>query len=273
MESVATQYERRVTLKAVAKEETRLRMAELDAVPSAAEFLLSWARVLELSLVFASLHDAILRLGLATCADVEREFKRVDELVVVFSRLDPKRVVSENAELLKPYITAKPLPTDPATLDTNTIVRATQSLLLNCPMSMIDRAAQDQLAAESAHRCHLAYDGLKAFVARHAEPQGDAIATAGHVYAEGRASIDEVAMMLGRDVADVVALLEERGYRRSIDDLRLPSDQRARRLAGIRADRDARGGEPRQNDAIAAREVIASQRIEGIDARPWLRRD
>jgi hypothetical protein len=270
LESVVTQYERRAPLKAVANEETRLRMVELDATPAALAFVEAWGRVLELSLIVASLHDAVLQLGLVTCADVDRELQRVDQLVVLLSRLDPKRVVTENAELLRPFI-KPPAPTDPATVDTATIVRTTRSLLLNCPIAVIERMARDEGLAQPAHRCRLAYDGLKAFVARHSAPEGDALATAGHIYAEGRASIDEVASMLGREVADVAALLEENGYRRSIDGLRLTDEERAQRLAQIRADRIARGGKPREDRALAARETIASQRIEGIDARPWLR--
>ena len=98
-----------------------------------------------------------------------------------------------------------------------------------------------------------------------------ALVTAGHIYAEGRASIDEVASMLARDVPDVVALLEERGYRRTIDELRLSDEERASRLAQIRDERISRQGEPREDRSLAARDTIASQRIEGIDARPWLR--
>lgn len=271
MHSVAAQYERSAPLRAVASEETRLRNAALEPPANTADYILQWARVLELSLVFASLHDAILQLGLATVADLEREFERVDAIVGTLSCLDVKTVFAENLELLRPFARVQPRPDDPATIDTATVVRNTRSLLLNCPLVDIERAAHTPGVAQAAHRCRLAFDALKAFVARHESPDHLAVAVAGQVYAEGRASIEEVAAMLGRDVPDVVALLEERGYRRSIEGIRLAEVERAAKLRQIREDRVARDGEPRSTESDIARDVVASQRIEGIDARPWLR--
>lgn len=76
--------------------------------------------------------------------------------------------------------------------------------------------------------------------------------------------------MLDLEVPDAVALLEERGFRRSVDGLRLSADARHERLRRIREDRLARGGRPVPSPAYVVRDVIASQRIEGIDARSWL---
>ncbi len=119
----------------------------------------------------------------------------------------------------------------------------------------------------------MAFDGLTAFVRRHHEPARGAITADGHAYAEGRVSVDEVAAMLGLTVPDAVAQLEAHGFRRSVEALRLTDAERAERLAAIRAERIARGGVPRSSPDLVNRDVIASQRIEGIDARPWLARD
>lgn len=93
----------------------------------------------------------------------------------------------------------------------------------------------------------------------------------GRAYAEGRLSVNEVAALLERSVPDAVALLEKQGYRRTVDKLRLTQEEEARMLEKIRAERIARGGKPHVEKDLVQRDVIASQRIEGIDARPWVR--
>jgi hypothetical protein len=268
-------YERVAPSKLISDVEIDLRQRGFDRPEEVAlaanEAVARWTRVLELSLLFASLNDAAQRLGLRTVADMYRDSHRLDALVATLSRLDVLRVVRENASELEPLARFRPHADAPASADSQLVVRSVQSLLLNCPIVEIERAARAHLVQEHAHRCRLAYDGLRAFVARHVHPEQEAIAAAGHVYAEGRASIDEVAAMLGVAVPDVVALLEDHGFRRSVDGLRLSEDTRRRRLEQIRRDRLARGGQPESSPSAVARDVIASQRIEGIDARPWLR--
>jgi len=96
---------------------------------------------------------------------------------------------------------------------------------------------------------------------------------AGRAYAEGRLSIDEVAAVLGVVVCDAVALLQEQGFYRSVECLclRLSAESRREKLRAIREERLARAGEPRARPELIVRDVIASQRIEDIDARPWLK--
>lgn len=101
----------------------------------------------------------------------------------------------------------------------------------------------------------------------------NAVTAAGHQYADGRVSVEEVAAMLDLEVPDAVALLEEHGFRRSVDGLRLAAEARRERLRRIREDRLARGGHPVLSIAYVVRDVIANQRIEGIDARAWLPRE
>jgi hypothetical protein len=92
----------------------------------------------------------------------------------------------------------------------------------------------------------------------------------GQAYADGRLSIDELASLLGADVPDALAHLEQQGFRRVPEHLRLTAEARHERLSRIREDRLARQGEPAPAPELVRREVIASQRIEGIDARQWL---
>lgn len=99
-----------------------------------------------------------------------------------------------------------------------------------------------------------------------------ALVAAGTAYADGRLSVDEVAILLGITVPDAIAQLEEQGFRREVDDLRLNEAARRERLLAIRSERIARqGNHPEAKPDLVNRDVIASQRIEDIDARPWLR--
>lgn len=84
--------------------------------------------------------------------------------------------------------------------------------------------------------------------------------------------MDDVAVFLRMQVPDAVALLEAEGYGRSVEQLRLSQEEETARYAAIRRERLERAGRPVSDDALVVREVIASQRIAGIDARPWLAR-
>jgi hypothetical protein len=151
------------------------------------------------------------------------------------------------------------------------VLTSVTSLILHCPLADLDRTGRDHALAELAHRCKLAFDSLTAFVARNSRPHADALHAAGCAYAEGRLSIDEVASVLSMAPQDAVALLEEQGFRRSMGEIRLSEAARNERLRAIREERLARRGEPDLREDLVAREVIASQRIEDIDARPWLK--
>lgn len=210
-------------------------------------------------------------MGLTTVAQVIREHERIDILVRTLSRLDPDRILDENRAQLEPLAKLQPPADGPAAVDMDIVVRAAESLLEHCPMSALERTGHDHSLATLAHRCRVAYDGLAALIARNSQPRAEALRAAGHAYADGRLSIDEVAAVLALPVPDAVALLEEQGYRRSIEGLRLTDEARQQRLAVIRDERRARNGAPVVQADLVRREVIASQRIEDVDARPWLK--
>lgn len=92
----------------------------------------------------------------------------------------------------------------------------------------------------------------------------------GEAYADGRLSLDQAADALQMDRADVVALFEDSGFTRPIDVIRLTADERARLLAAIRKDRAQRSGAAIDSIDLAKRSVVTTQRIEGVDARPWI---
>ncbi len=270
----ATQtYEQRVTLSVLAQEEHQFRMGLLRPNPDAVSLLTGSVRVLELNLVIAAIQEAMSQLGLETLGQAVAAADRIDNLARTLSRLEVERIMQENAAAMR----MERVPTDPNTplgVNIGHVARAVQSLLLHCPIEEIEaQAGSDPLLAALAHRCRTAFDGLTAFVTRHLDPKHAAIIAAGHAYAEGRVSVSEVAAMLGLTVPDAVALLEEHGFRRTVEALRLTDVERAERLEAIREERIARGGVPLSSTELVNRDVIASQRIEGIDARPWLPRD
>ncbi len=93
---------------------------------------------------------------------------------------------------------------------------------------------------------------------------------AGEAYERGELSVAELARSWSLDVPDTIARLEELKIVRPLDVLRLTESDRRQRLARLRADRLARRGEPAFDPEAVRRDVIASQRIEGIDARSHL---
>ncbi len=267
-------YEQRATLSMLAQEEHEFRMRRLERdVPDAATMLNESVRVLELNLAIVAIQEAMSQLGLKTLGEAIAAHERVDGLAETLSRLDVARIMGENVAALR-TANAPTAPDTPLGVDIRQVARAVQSLLLHCPIDEIEAGAgSDPSLVPLAHRCRMAFDGLTAFVTRHLDPKHDAIIAAGHAYAEDRVSVGEVAAMLGLTVPDAVALLEAHGFRRSVEALRLTDTERAERLRAIREERIARGGVPHSSPELVNRDVIASQRIEGIDARPWLPRD
>ncbi|MBP8301508.1 MAG: hypothetical protein KA020_14160, partial [Planctomycetes bacterium] len=72
--------------------------------------------------------------------------------------------------------------------------------------------------------------------------------------------------------ADLLAALEVNGFTRSPEIIALDDVHRNAILGRLRSDRLQRSGKPSLNRDLLTRDVIASQRIEDVDARRWLLR-
>jgi hypothetical protein len=94
-------------------------------------------------------------------------------------------------------------------------------------------------------------------------------AQARKAYSEGRATLAQTALQLGQSPTDAVFWLEER-YARGVELIRLKTAERQLILDQIVAERAARNGGPVLEPSLVEREVLASQRIESVDARAWL---
>lgn len=154
------------------------------------------------------------------------------------------------------------------------MVRSVSSLLTFCPTEMLEsfeELAQANALADLGHRCRIAHEGLQAFAHRNNSRHDAGARVVGRAYAKGRLSLAEVAAVLRISSSDAVAFLETSGFCRSPETIALPGDERQRILASIREDRLKRAGKP-EATALVSRSVIASQRIEGVDARPWVPR-
>jgi len=151
------------------------------------------------------------------------------------------------------------------------VLREVRSALTSCPIADIESMAREHDLAARAHECRLAYDGLRAFV-RRVDPELQArVRIVGEVYQLGAMSTEQVAIVLECSPADAAAELEAHGYARPLEVIRLEEPRRAQLLAAIRRQRqnDPRAWRSPTEDETA-RHAIASERIEGIDARRWL---
>lgn len=108
-------------------------------------------------------------------------------------------------------------------------------------------------------------DALHAFASR-----ADAYDLIGQAYASGALSLTQVTTILGVSPSDAVFELEARGHYRSREALAMSRSEEDELVDALRRDREERGGEPDYSEAHVIRDAIASERIEGVDARRWL---
>jgi hypothetical protein len=266
--------EPRASLRIMTDQEFELRREAIEpAVPS--DVLTRWVRVLEFSLAVAALEEAMHEIGPRTVADALKQIDRILALAAGIARLDMVRVFEESADWLPKHAAGAWTHADqPPGTDLAVMVRSVDSLLTFCPIEMlesIEEVARANALADLGHRCRVAYEGLQAFVHRNNSRHDAGARVVGRAYAEGRLSLAEVAAVLRVSSSDAVAFLEASGFCRSLETIALPDDERQRILARIREDRLKRAGKP-EGTALVARSVIASQRIEGMDARPWVPR-
>jgi predicted HTH domain antitoxin len=250
------------------------RSADDDPFELARELVLSSALPLEMTLFAACLGELAAERGAKRLGDLDPHRQEVwDELRRRMRIGDLAAVLAEHLPTLMQLsgltgdeleaTELQPVPPMPM------VLRQANAVLAACPITTIERAAEVAHLPEYGHRCRVAYDGLRAFL-RRAESEGP-LDEVGAVYATGAISITQASKILGVHPSDALAELEERGHCRSPDALALSAEDEAALFRRIRADREQRGGAPAFSAERVAREAIASERIEGVDARQWLR--
>ena len=184
---------------------------------------------------------------------------------------DLEAVIDEYADRIAALADSAPNTAENAAVPLATAVRYAKKMVAACPITLIEQAAETTKLEKLGHRCRVAFEGLRAFIRRADPERRERLSVLGQLYAEAKISLSEVAKVLDVERADAIAELEEAGHWRAPEALVLESDEeRVALLAKVREDRLRRGGAPEPSDERAARSVIASSRIESVDARRWI---
>lgn len=235
------------------------------------------AEILELHEVLCAFFEAKGALGSEAFRDVN-DVHRIAELCHALTGLDVGSVL-RSGERFFPKADTRTKAADHAADESSErspdqleddLLGVASSAVAFCEMKDIDDVAESIGRRDLAHRCRLAREWLRSFVFRRGAPQAEQIKAAGHAYAQGRLSIQEVATVIGVSVDEALILLEQYGYFRAGDAVRLLPDERKKVLSRLRAERLARDGAPSLDRSLVVREVVSSHRIEDLDARPWL---
>lgn len=238
-----------------------------------AEVLSKSVRVLDQWRALAGIAEAVDFFKARTFGDVQQHLSEIFTRAQLLTRIDVVRAFLDDPAVVE-SADGEPEWADPNTLFPVTLspgfMRVVSSLVELCPIAELVTLSEDLAQPESGHRVQLSYDWLRAFTRRHGDGAQQTFHIVGQAYVDGRLSLDEVAHLLAMPRADTVARLEEFGYARDIAVIRLTAERRTSLLARIREDRIARGGEPVRDHSLVRRDVIATQRIEDIDARAWL---
>jgi hypothetical protein len=227
------------------------------------------AVVLETLVLVAAIHEALAVRGRRWSELSPAVVEEIDPIVQERSGLDPETVFADFVRLF-----GKPQ-SQPARVDIaeDMLVRALRGAVEQCPIDYLEEIARPIGRERFGHRCRIAYDAIRAFVRRHDPAQQEQLRVAGEAFKAGKLSLIEVAKLLEVHPVDAVALLEEHGYDRSLATLALTDEEREAVYSRMRADRLARRGEPAWTHESVARETVASERIEGVDARRWIHRE
>ncbi len=254
----------------------RTQYLRLESVPQAstdvppAVLIKNTAYFLELILVGAFVHEALAELGCSSIAEITPEIaaEARSRTTAMYGR-DPVAVLDEVHRHLEIDLLKKP----EFQLSLEAVVRSMKSALEICPIEHLEQLAAAGRLEKWGHRCRIAYDGIKAFVLRNAASQRAQVLVVGQAFVRGSLSVSDVATLLEVHPVDAVALLESHGFRRPLEQVSLEASKRSKALAEMRADRIARAGEPAWTHESIARDVVASERLEGVDARRWIVRE
>lgn len=240
-----------------------------DSGLAASEILTRSVRFLEQRRAIAGIAEAFHRLDIRTSAEFESRSSEAILLARHLTRIDPIEILArDDGFVLAARNAGQALQTRLPDDFLRGIVRGMQSLLAICPIEQLVVIGTQLGRTDEGHRCRLSYDWLDRFIRRHSsgiDPTRDIV---GQAYADGRLEVHEASSLLMMHISDAVAWLEDHGFARDIALTQLDEDERSAVLAEMRRDRMA-GTRPVREEIID-RDVIASQRIEDVDARPWI---
>ncbi|MBX3466179.1 MAG: hypothetical protein KF878_04685 [Planctomycetes bacterium] len=237
-----------------------------------AQILNETTRVIELTLAVAGFAEAAKELGQRAAEGAASNVEAVRRLATTIIGQDPFDILARNPDFVRAAAAASASQRTSITdweSAFDALIHAARALVSAVPIETLLSVGHLVGDPELAHRCRMAHGALKAFLRRCDPSVKASTRAAGRAYAQGRITATEVALLLDLTPSDAVALLEEQGFHRPIGVIELTDADRAERLAKIREDRFARRGAPASSSDLIDRDVVASQRIEGVDARQW----
>lgn len=254
-------------------------LSALDGLPTAEEtqpgpddlmeLLRTGTHLLELLVIVSATAEVVAELQIQTYGDVRRRADDIQRRVASATGLDVLGALQFAREVGLPR-GERPPEDAPVRVGMQRLARHVRSVTASCPTDVFDELAAILALPELGYRFQVACESLRAFLRRHDPQQRELVLVVGRHYQRGTMELGEVAKLLGETPADTIALLEEHGFGRTLDTIALPEGQRSALLARIRRDRLERGGTPAYSREMVRRSTIASERIEGVDARPWL---
>jgi len=164
------------------------------------------------------------------------------------------------------------LPHDWPTMEWSQVVRSFDAIVTECPIVQFELMGRRLNEPHLAHRARSAYDALRAFVRRHDPERAEVMRIVGEQYQRGNIRIRDAARLLGLTTSDAVFELEQDGFGRAAPEITLTESERAAAYQRLRQRRLQRSTPPVVDPELVERDVIASERIEGVDARAWIRR-
>jgi hypothetical protein len=150
------------------------------------------------------------------------------------------------------------------------VVRVLRAALDLTPADDLYDRATSLHVPDEGHRIVTAVEGLRSYIRRHDGGQNDAVKLLARKYADSVLSIEEAAVLLQIPKHDVVHLFDELGAARPLSTF--DPEARRRLLHAVRQDRKSMSGAVDFRTDRLVRDVLSSERIEGIDARPWISR-
>jgi hypothetical protein len=157
-------------------------------------------------------------------------------------------------------------------MDWPQIVRSFDAVVAECPIDGLEFIGRTVDEPSLSHRARNAYDALRSFVRRHDPERAEVMRIVGEQYRSGHMRLRDAARILGMSTSDTVFELEQDGFCRPAAAITLDDSEREAAYQRLRERRLARAGMRSLDPDLVERDVIASERIEGVDARAWIRR-
>ena len=157
-------------------------------------------------------------------------------------------------------------------VDWSQSIRSIDAIIAETPIDTLEKIARTIDDPALAHRARSVYDALRAFVRRHDPAHAEIMRIVGEQYRRGGLRMHDAAVLLGVSTADAVFELEQDGFARPLSAIELSEAERTAIYERLRRQRRQRATPPVVSQDLVERDVIASERIEGVDARVWIHR-